>query len=202
MNAKLHLGTSNSTLTGYFDSSWLGNPMDRCSTYGLAIIWNGSPLLWKLKRHSMITMSTCESEYLAGTELIRDLSWIRNILIGLNLSPPLPITVFGDNENANSITTTGVKHRTRHIEARYYYITEKVKDGMIVVKYLPTKEMIANIFTKALPWDTIHQHSKALGLKYPTKQHICTVCETEFSSNNLLHKHLRDKHGYNEGEII
>jgi len=73
----------------------------------------------------MITMSTCESEYLAGTELIRDLSWIRNILIALNLSPPLPITVFGDNENANSIATTGIQHRTRHIEARHYYITEK-----------------------------------------------------------------------------
>jgi len=30
VNAKL----PNSNLTGYFDSSWLGNPMDRRSTYG------------------------------------------------------------------------------------------------------------------------------------------------------------------------
>jgi len=29
VNAKLHLATSNSNLTGYFDSSWLDNPMDR-----------------------------------------------------------------------------------------------------------------------------------------------------------------------------
>jgi len=161
VDVRLHLATSNSNLTGYFDSSWLDNPMDQRPTYGLAILWNGSPLLWKSKRHSMITMSTCESEYLVGTELIRDLSWNRNILIRLNLSPSLPITVFGDNENANSIATTGVQHRTRHIEARHYYITEKVKEGMIVVKYLPTKELILDMFTKAMSQDTIHLHSGA-----------------------------------------
>jgi len=172
--------------------------MDRRSTYGLAILWNGSPLLWKSKRHSMITMSTCESEYLVGTELIRDLSWIRNILIRLNLSPPLPITVFGDNENANSIAAAGVQHRTRHIEARHYYMTEKVKEGMIVVKYLPTKEMISNMFTNMMPRDTIHRHSRALGLEYPTPQPICSICKTDFASNNLLHKHLREEHGYNK----
>jgi len=93
VDARLHLATPNSNPTGYLDSPWLDNPMDRRSTYGLAILWNGSPLLWKSKRHSMITMSTCESEYLVGTELIRDLSWIRNILIRFNLSLPLPITL-------------------------------------------------------------------------------------------------------------
>ena len=147
----------------------------------------------------MITMSTCESEYLAGTELIRELAWIRNILIGLNFPPALPITVFGDNENANGIATSGVQHGIRHIEARYYYITEKVREGMIEVKYLPTEEMIPDMFTKALPRDTIRRHSKALGLEYSIPQHNCTVCKADFSSNNLLHKHLHEEHDYNKG---
>ena len=201
VNTKLNLATPSTTpnLTGYFDSSWLDNSTDRRSTYGIAIMWKGSPLLWKSKRHSMITISTCESEYLAGTELIRELAWIRNILIGLNLAPTLPITVFGDNENANGIATTGVQHRTRHIEARHYYITEKVKEGMIAVKYLPTRDMIPDMFTKALPRDTSHRHSQSLGLEYPTPQHICTMCNSSFGSNNILHKHLREEHGYNKG---
>jgi len=199
VEATLLLATSNSNLIGYFDSSWLDNPSDRRSTYGLAILWNGSPLLWKSKRHTMIIMSTCESEYLAGTELIRELSWIRNILIGLYQPPTLPITVYSDNENANSIATTGVQHRTRHIEARHYYITEKVREGMIMVKYLPTKDMIPDMFTKPMPQDTINRHAKALGLYYPTPQHTCSICNNDYSSHNLLHKHLRDVHGYNKG---
>lgn len=198
VNAKLHLATSDSQRTGYFDSSWLDDPTDRRSMYGIAIQWNGSPILWKSKKHSMITMSTCESEYLAGTELIRELSWIRNIQIGLNLPPPLPITVFGDNENANGIATSGVQHRTRHIEARHYYITEKVREAMIEMKYLPTEEMIPDMFTKALPCDTIRRHSRSLGLQYPPTRHICTVCNIVFHSNNNLHKHLRKQHGYNK----
>ena len=52
MEAKLLLATSNSNLIGYFDSSWLDNPRDRRSTYGLAILWNGSLLLWKSKIHN------------------------------------------------------------------------------------------------------------------------------------------------------
>jgi len=47
-----------------------------------------------------------------------------------------------------------------HIEATYYYITEKVWKGMIVVKYLPTKKMMPDMFTKALPRDTICHHLK------------------------------------------
>jgi len=73
---------------------------------------------------------------------------------------------------------------------------------MIVVKYLPTKEMISDMFTKALPRDTTHRHSRALGLEYPTPQHICTICKTDFSSDNLLHKHLREEHGYNKGVTL
>ena len=120
-------------------------------------------------------------------------------MVGLHLPPTLPITVFGDNENANSIATTGVQHRTRHIEARHYYITEKVQDGMIVVKYMPTKDMIPDMFTKPMPRDTIYRHAKALGLYYPTPQHICSICNNDYPSHNLLHKHLRDVHGYNKG---
>jgi len=67
---------------------------------------------------------------------------------------------FGLQPGFDSITTTDVQYRTRHIEATYYYITEKVRKGMIVVKYLPTKKMMPDMFTKALPRDTICHHLK------------------------------------------
>ena len=40
--------------------------------------------------------------------------------------------------------------RTRHINVRYHYIREKIINGEIVVKYLSTEEMVADIFTKPL----------------------------------------------------
>jgi len=91
-DASLQLATTDSPLISYFDSSWLDNLTDRRSTYGLAVLWDVSPILRKSKKHSMVIMLTCESEYLAGTKLIRELCWIRNILMGLNQLLYLGIT--------------------------------------------------------------------------------------------------------------
>ena len=38
--------------------------------------------------------------------------------------------------------------RTKHTKARYYYITEKIEDGDIEVKYCPTYEMWVDMLTK------------------------------------------------------
>ena len=40
--------------------------------------------------------------------------------------------------------------RTKHINIRYFYITDKVKSGEITIKYCPTKEITADYFAKPL----------------------------------------------------
>ena len=40
--------------------------------------------------------------------------------------------------------------RTRHINIRYFLITDKVKRGDISIDYCPTEDMIADYFTKPL----------------------------------------------------
>ena len=40
--------------------------------------------------------------------------------------------------------------RTRHINIRYFLITDKIKRGEVTVEYCPTEEMLADYFTKPL----------------------------------------------------
>jgi hypothetical protein len=40
--------------------------------------------------------------------------------------------------------------RTRHIEVHYYYVRDKVDDGIIRLDYLNTKDMLADMLTKLL----------------------------------------------------
>ena len=40
--------------------------------------------------------------------------------------------------------------KTRHIEIRYYFITDNIHRGAAAVKYCPTEDMIADFFTKPL----------------------------------------------------
>ena len=80
-----------------------------------------------------------------------------------------------DQEYIDGIAATGVQHRPWHIEAKHFYITENVREGLIVVQYLPTGHMIPDMFTKALPWDTVRRHSRSLGVEFPTPQHTCFI---------------------------
>ena len=40
--------------------------------------------------------------------------------------------------------------KTKHIDIQYHYVREKIQEGVIDLSYIPTKEQLADIFTKAL----------------------------------------------------
>ena len=49
------------------------------------------------------------------------------------------------------MTANGIKgERTKHVDIKYHFITETAERGDIVLKWIPTTEMHADIFTKAL----------------------------------------------------
>lgn len=40
---------------------------------------------------------------------------------------------------------------TKHIDVKFHFIREKIKEGIIKVIYLPSEQQRADLFTKALP---------------------------------------------------
>ena len=40
--------------------------------------------------------------------------------------------------------------RTKHINIRYFFIQDRIKNGEITVKHCPTDQMLADYFTKPL----------------------------------------------------
>ena len=61
-------------------------------------------------------------------------------------------TIFQDNQSTLALLEKGYSNnkRTRHINIRYFYLKSKVDDGEVVLEYMPTDEMIADILTKPL----------------------------------------------------
>jgi len=104
----------------------------------------------------------------------------------------------GDNFNANDIASgTIAPNHTCHIDIREHYVSEKVRDGMIMMKWVPTTEQTADIFTKPLPRDIFMKHAKNLGLCF--QDHKFFMCFTTFHSGNGLHKHIKAAHTQVEG---
>jgi len=54
--------------------------------------------------------------------------------------------------------------KTKHIDIKYNFVRDIVASGEINLQYIPTHEMIADPFTKAIFKDLFEKHVKALGL--------------------------------------
>jgi hypothetical protein len=66
-----------------------------------------------------------------------------------------PIYILCDNTSAISISKNPVMHsKTINIPIKYHFLREHVNDKSVKLDYVPTKEQIADMFTKPLPRDT------------------------------------------------
>jgi len=148
-------------------------------------------MIWKSKKHKGISLSTTDAKYLAATETTRDICCIRNIFAEAKLDLPIPVVLRGDNINANALASgTSTNNRTRHIDIKHHFVTEKASEGLIRIEWVTSDDQTADIFTKPLLHENLLRHAKSLGLRFDDP-HRYSICLTAFASNNLLHKHIR-----------
>ena len=60
---------------------------------------------------------------------------------------------YQDNESAIKLEKNGKRSsskRTRHINIRYYFITDRVANGEVSIEYCPTGDMVGDFHTKSL----------------------------------------------------
>ena len=75
------------------------------------------------------------------------------------------IPLMCDNTSAVSMEKNPVHHkRTKHIDVRHHVLRDNVEKGNIVLTNCPTKEQIADIFTKALSKDQFERNLLKLGI--------------------------------------
>ena len=60
-----------------------------------------------------------------------------------------PLTVFEDNIGCIQLSKNPVSHKSsKHIEIRYHFVRERVRDGTVKLVYIPSSENLADILTK------------------------------------------------------
>jgi hypothetical protein len=78
--------------------------------------------------------------------------WTRNFLLAQGYDARDNV-VFQDNQSAILLERNGRRssgRRTRHINIRYFFVTDRIKNGELRVEYCPTGDMVADFFTKPL----------------------------------------------------
>ena len=137
------------TLHAYTDADWAGNVDDRKSTSGGAFYMGPRLVSWFNKKQSSIALSTTEAEYVAATSCCTQLLWMMQTLQDFQLKCSPPISIMCDNTSAIIISKNPVMHsKTRNIPIKYHFLREQVLEQKVKLEYVPSKEQVADIFTK------------------------------------------------------
>jgi hypothetical protein len=147
-------------IDAYSDSDWAGDVDDRHSTSGYVLQFNQGTISWRSKKQNRVALSSCEAEYYALCATMQEVMWFSQFLHELfafddryqpHLKSPLQIVLHVDNQAAIQLSKYDVHHdRTKHIPLRYHFVREEIKKHQVQVKYIPTAEQLADIFTKGL----------------------------------------------------
>ncbi|KOM27543.1 hypothetical protein LR48_Vigan437s000300 [Vigna angularis] len=97
-------------LVGYSDSDWSGDMDDRKSTSGFVFYMGDTAFTWMSKKQPIVTLSTCEAEYVAATSCVCHAVWLRNLLKELSLPQVEPTKIFVDNKSAIALAKNPVFH--------------------------------------------------------------------------------------------
>jgi hypothetical protein len=164
------LSNSNITpirLEGESDSDWGGDYDTRRSTTGWVYTLNSSAIAWNSKLQKTVALSSCEAEYMALKEAIKESLYLNAIYTSIPLLSDISDTnkVYTDSQSAMELAKNPIHHaRTKHIDIQYHFIRENVINGIIDLVYKNTSQLRADGFTKALPGPKFNQIVTGLGL--------------------------------------
>ena len=99
-----------------------------------------------------------EAEYYSLGTAGQDAMFLRELMSTVDLQQTAPTIIYEDNTACLAIANNPItSKRARHIKVKYHYIRQLIEDKELIVKYMPTDDMLADIFTKPLDKD---KHNK------------------------------------------
>ena len=111
-----------------------------------------------------------ETEYVALASCVKEVLWVRQLLIELCLEELLdgPTLICCDNQAAISCAQDPIPRlKSRHIDVRYHLVRNAVEEGQIKISYVSTDDNTADVMTKALPKPRHAELTAALRLESP-----------------------------------
>jgi hypothetical protein len=125
---------------------------DMCSHTGATMSMGKGCAYSMSRRQRLNTRSLTEAELVGVNDAMGLILWTRLFLEaqGFIVSDNV---VYQDNQSAILLENNGKMSsckRTRHLEIRYFFVTDNVAKTHLRIEYCPTDDMIADFFTKPL----------------------------------------------------
>lgn len=117
------------------------------------------------QKQAIVALSTSEAEYVSVSAATQEVVWLRKLLADIQAIPEKPTVIMEDNQGAIGIAKNPILHsRTKHIDIKYHYVREALQEGIIILRYCSTDNMIADLLTKGLPKERFKTLCRAMGM--------------------------------------
>jgi hypothetical protein len=151
-------------LYGYSDASW-ADAGDRKSTTGFIWFYANGPIMWKSQKQKIVALSTCEAEYIAASASAKEGMWIIRLINEITPIKSVPV-MYMDNMSAINIASgSAASDRTKHIDLRVHYLKQLVEENQLLIKFIKTQFMLADVLTKAVPRQLLLQFILSSNIK-------------------------------------
>ncbi|WIA35441.1 hypothetical protein OEZ86_003881 [Tetradesmus obliquus] len=136
---------------GFCDASYGDDPDTRRSTSGSVFTAASGAVIWSSRLQKCVTLSTCESEYVAASHAARDAIWFDKVMFETGFGTSR-VQMYGDNQGALKLIRNPITSmRSKHIDVHYHFVREQAASGRIKISFISTDKMLADMLTKAVP---------------------------------------------------
>ena len=141
-------GSSSPLPTAWQDSSY-GDGPDMRSRTGFVVTMCGAAVLWGSRLQPSVALSTVEAEYMALAAAAQEVCFVRQLLKCIGIQLQQPTIMLEDNKGCLALATNAMTtNKTKHINIRFHFVRDLVRDKIVKLEWCPTAEMMADILTK------------------------------------------------------
>jgi hypothetical protein len=148
----LILDASGGRVTASVDSAY-GVHSDAKSHTGACISLGRGVVFATSVKQRIVTKSSTEAEIVAVSDALSQILWTKHFLDALGWNVDSAIVLDQDNKSAILAEENGRNNsnsRMKHVKIRYFFIKQYVDDGEIIIRYMPTENITADVLTKPL----------------------------------------------------
>lgn len=152
-------------LIGWTDSDWAQDPDSRWSIGSFIFDVAGGSVSWSAKKQPTITLSTVEAKYMVAANATKEAIWLQVLLEDLGYPQTCATIIHTNNQGCIALMRNPVTHsHAKHIDIWHHFIRKCIATQDVTLQYCPSKENLADIFTKQLPCKAHEKLRIKLGL--------------------------------------
>ena len=108
------------------------------------------------------------AEFVACYEATGQVNWLKKFIPSLKVVDDIyrPLKLYYDNNPAVQCAHNNKSSdAAKHIDIKYYVVKDKVRDHVISLEHISTKNMLADLLIKGLPPNVFREHVAGMGLR-------------------------------------